>query len=50
MTNMTDEQKEIVRLRKKLRNAQEERDILKKAVRIFSKDDGKFSKPKTTSR
>jgi len=41
--NMTDEQKEIARLKKELRDAQEERDILKKAVRIFSKNDGKFS-------
>ena len=41
--NMADEQKEIARLRKELRDAQEERDILKKAVRIFSKNDGKFS-------
>ena len=41
--NMTDEQKEIARLRKELRDTQEERDILKKAVRIFSKNDGKFS-------
>ncbi|UXP30693.1 transposase [Reichenbachiella agarivorans] len=42
-TNMTDEQKEIARLRKALLDAQEERDILKKAVSIFSKNDGKFS-------
>lgn len=41
--NMTDEQKEIARLRKALKDAQEERDILKKAVSIFSKNDGKFS-------
>lgn len=41
--NMTDEQKEIARLNKALRDAQEERDILKKAVSIFSKNDGKFS-------
>jgi len=41
--NLTDEQKEIVRLKKELRDAKEERDILKKAVRIFSKGDGKYS-------
>ncbi len=41
--NMTDEQKEITRLRKALKDAKEERDILKKAVSIFSKNDGKFS-------
>lgn len=40
--NMTNEQKEIVLLKKELRNTKEERDILKKAVRIFSKGDGKY--------
>ena len=40
---MTDEQKEITRLKKELREAQLERDILKKAVSIFSKSDGKYS-------
>ena len=40
---MTEEQKEIVRLKKELRDAQIERDILKKAVSIFSKNDGKYS-------
>jgi len=40
---LTDEQKEIVRLKKELRDAQLERDILKKAVSIFSKNDGKYS-------
>ena len=40
---MTEEQKEIVRLKKELRDAQIERDILKKAVSIFSKSDGKYS-------
>jgi len=40
---MTDEQKEIARLKKELRDAQIERDILKKAVSIFSKRDGKYS-------
>lgn len=41
--NLTTEQKEIVRLKKELKDVQEERDILKKAVRIFSKGDGKYS-------
>ena len=40
---MTDEQKEIARLKKELRDAQLERDILKKAVSIFSRSDGKYS-------
>jgi transposase len=35
--NMTAEQKEISKLKKELREAQLERDILKKAVSIFSK-------------
>jgi transposase len=39
----TEEQKEIARLKKELRDAQIERDILKKAVSIFSKNDGKYS-------
>jgi transposase len=40
---MTEEQKEIARLKRELRDAQLERDILKKAVSIFSKSDGKYS-------
>ena len=40
---MTEEQKEITRLKKELREAKLERDILKKAVSIFSKSDGKYS-------
>jgi transposase len=40
---MTEEQKEISRLKKELRDAQLERDILKKAVSIFSRSDGKYS-------
>ncbi len=40
---LTEEEKEIVRLKKGLRDAQLERDILKKAVSIFSKNDGKYS-------
>mgnify|MGYP006284761099 CR=1 FL=1 len=35
--NLTPEQKEIKRLKKELNDAKEERDILKKAVSIFSK-------------
>jgi len=38
---MTDSEREIARLKKELRDAQMERDILKKAVSIFSKSDGK---------
>ena len=40
---MTEEQREIARLKKELREAQLERDILKKAVSIFSKGGSKFS-------
>ena len=40
---LTDEEKEIAKLKKELREAQLERDILKKAVSIFSKSDGKYS-------
>lgn len=38
---MTDEQKEIVRLKKQLKEAELERDILKKAIGIFSASDKK---------
>ncbi len=41
--NLTSEQKEIMKLKKELREAQLERDILKKAVSIFSKGDNKFT-------
>lgn len=41
--NLNPEQAEIIRLKKELKEAQIERDILKKAVSIFSKNDGKFS-------
>ncbi len=41
--NLNDEQKEIKRLQKELRDAQQERDILKKAVSIFSRGDGRYS-------
>jgi len=43
VTALSDEQKEIRRLQKELREAQQERDILKKAVSIFSKGDGRYS-------
>jgi transposase len=39
---LTAEQLEIKRLQKELKEAQLERDILKKAVSIFSKSDGKY--------
>jgi len=38
---MTDLEREVSRLKKELRDAKMERDILKKAVSIFSKSDGK---------
>lgn len=41
-TKLTEEQAEIVRLKKALKEAQLERDILKKAVSIFSKKDDKY--------
>jgi transposase len=40
---LTEDQKEITRLKKELHDAQIERDILKKAVSIFSRNDGKYS-------
>ena len=40
--NLIEEQKENVGLKKALKEAQLERDILKKAVSIFSKSDGKY--------
>ena len=40
---LTDEQQQIKRLQRELREAQMERDILKKAVSIFSKGDGRYS-------
>ena len=41
--NMTPEQQEVEKLKKELREAQLERDILKKAISIFSKGDSKYS-------
>jgi transposase len=38
---MTEEESEIARLKKELADIQMERDILKKAIGIFSKSDGK---------
>jgi len=40
---MTEQQREISVLKKQLREVKLERDILKKAVGIFSKSDSKFS-------
>ena len=42
-TGLSEEQKLIKRLQKELKDAQLERDILKKAVGIFSRGDGKYS-------
>ncbi|AUD05576.1 transposase [Spirosoma pollinicola] len=39
---LTDEQQQIIRLQRELREAQMERDILKKAVSIFSSGDGRY--------
>ncbi len=39
---LTDQEAEIARLKRALANAEEERDILKKAVGIFSKRGGKY--------
>jgi len=41
--SLTPEQEEIAQLKKRLREAEIERDILKKAVSIFSKSDNKYS-------
>jgi len=40
--NLTEDQKRIILLEKALKEAEIERDILKKAVRIFSKGDSKY--------
>jgi len=40
---MTEQETEIARLKKELKEMQIERDILKKAVSIFSRNDGKFT-------
>jgi len=40
---LSEEQKEIARLKKELRETKLERDILKKAVSVFSRSDGKYS-------
>lgn len=42
-TGQSQEQQEILRLKKQLKQAELERDILKKAVGIFSRSDGKYS-------
>ncbi len=41
--SLSPEQAEVARLKKQLREAEIERDILKKAVSIFSKSDSKYS-------
>ena len=43
VVDLTEEQKLIKKLQKELKEAQLERDILKKAVGIFSKSDGRYS-------
>lgn len=43
ISGLSEEQMEIRRLKKALKNAELERDILKKAVGIFSKGDGKYT-------
>ncbi len=40
---MTEEESEVARLKKELVEMRMERDILKKAVSIFSKSDGKYT-------
>jgi len=40
---MTEQETEIARLKKELKEMQMKHDILKKAVSIFSKSDGKFT-------
>jgi transposase len=40
---LTEAEQEVANLKKELRETQMERDILKKAVSIFSKSDGKYS-------
>ncbi|MFD3003699.1 transposase [Pontibacter toksunensis] len=40
---LTAEQREIRRLQKELKEAQLERDILKKAISIFSRGDGRYT-------
>ena len=43
VAGLSDEQKEIRRLQKDLKEAQQGRDILKKAVSIFFRGNGKYS-------
>ncbi|MCX2476306.1 transposase [Pedobacter sp. MC2016-05] len=43
VAGLTEDQKMIKKLQKELKDAQMERDILKKAVGIFSKGDGRYS-------
>jgi len=46
---MTEEESELERLRKELADVRMERDILKKAVGIFSKSDGRYSNSRRTT-
>lgn len=41
--NLSEEEKEIRKLRKQLHEAELERDILKKAIHVFSKKDGRYT-------
>lgn len=41
-SNLTADQKEMVKLKKELKETQIEREILKKAISIFSKGDNKY--------
>ena len=43
VSTLTDDQKELITLRKELKESNLERAILKKAVHIFSREDGKYS-------
>lgn len=43
LKELSEEAREIKRLKKKLKEAELDRDILKKAISIFSKNDGKFT-------
>ena len=40
---LTDQEREIKMLRQKLKDAELERDILKKAIHVFSKKDGRYT-------
>lgn len=40
---LTDQEREIKRLKKRLQDAELEREILKKAIHVFSKKDGRYT-------